>query len=209
MLYYRLKNLINVTIHDELVLALTHPDENGKVPLYKIVKSSDISVKLEELAYRHLPNAGEWKKMVPDIIVTISPKAHPESQRKVVIELESDVKWDFAASLRQIKDYKQFLPLRQKQKYEVIAIIPKEYERYVPKYNDEGIDVWLWEAKAEWICERCGNKAITKMERTKILRKCEHEKCNFPDHHLKRLVNVSYEPTQDESLSVYISSTPS
>ena len=196
-----------MTIHDELVLALTNPDEKGKVPLSKIVKSSDISVKLEELVYRPLPSAGEWKKMVPDIIVTLSPKAHPESQRKVAIELESDLKWDFAASLRQIKDYKQFLPSRQRQKYDVIAIIPKEYERFVSRYNNEGIVVWLWEATAEWICELCGHTAIIKMERAKILRKCEHEKCSFSGHHLKRLVSVSFEPTQDESLVVYIPNT--
>ena len=151
-----------------------------------------------------MPAAEEWMKLVPDIMVTTSPYAPPERQRRIAIELESDLKWDFGASLRQIKDYARFLPMRQIRAYEILVIIPKEYERFVPLYNNEGIPVWLWKATAEWTFERCGYISSIEIERPKILRKCENKKCNYSDHHLNKLYNITFQSAREKSLMISI-----
>jgi len=183
-----------MTIHDELILALTKRSEEGEVPLHKIVLSNNIRTLMEETIYRELRSMGEWIKMTPDLIVTIAP--YTKSAKHVVIELESDVKWDFAASLRQIKKYKQYLSRTQGEQYDVIVIIPKDYERYAPLYQYEGIPVWFWEATAEWICEKCGNEVKIIMNRPKILRKCISDSCNYDKHHLNKLLKVKFSPAK-------------
>jgi len=145
-----------MTIHDELILALTQLYKKGKAPLYEIVESKDVNYRIEEPMNRELPS-GNIIKMTPDIIVH-----YKGSEKRVAIEVENDIQWDFADSLRQVKKYKRYPPKNWKLK--VIVIIPKEYQRFAPLYNNEEIPVWLWTATRIWECMRCGN--ITEEKRT-------------------------------------------
>jgi hypothetical protein len=81
--------------------------------------------------------------MSPDITVVTSVK-----KRKVAIEIENDLKWDFMESMKQVKNYKN--------KMETIIIIPNIYSRFAPLYENEGIRVYLWKATRIWQCMKCG-----------------------------------------------------
>ena len=189
-----------MTIDDELILKLTQPDDSGKIPLHTIVKSKDIMLQIEELIlYRLPPQQGEWKRIIPDILITIAPHAHKERQKEVLIELENDVKWDFADSLRQMKLYKK-IKTSDKEK-EVIGLIPKIYERFVPLYYNEGIPVWLWSATRIWECMNCGTHT-EKILTTKP--KCSNSDCNSNALRLRGLKDVKFESTQDKALIVYL-----
>ena len=93
-----------MTIHDELILALTQPNEEGNVPLHDIVRTNDIAFTLEEPIKK---SSGVPLRMTPDITVTIRPKAPRDRQLYIAIELENDVQWDFARSLQQVKKYQK------------------------------------------------------------------------------------------------------
>jgi len=85
----------------------------------------------------------------------------------VAIELENDVKWDFAESLRQMLNYKhQFGDIR--------VIIPYEYQRFAPLYKNEGFRVWLWQAKRKWKCLRCGTINVNE---SRVPPQCKNTKC--------------------------------
>lgn len=149
-----------MTIDDELLLELFKPDTSGKVGkdalIVKIVGTRRITYRLEETASgfqthyeepMHItsPIESELYKITPDIVVTIPRKEN----RQIAIELENDIHWDFGQSLRQVKKYKRkFKDTR--------VIIPYEYERFAPLYKNEGVRVWLWQAKRKWKCLRCG-----------------------------------------------------
>jgi len=189
-----------MTIDDELMLKLTQPDDSGKVPLHTIVKIKEIIFQIEErVLYRLPPQVGEWKIMIPDLLVTIAPHAHTDKQKKIAIELENDVKWDFADSLRQMKLYKM-VPIITR-KTEVIGIIPKVYERFVPLYNNEGIPIWLWSATRIWECMNCGE--LTEKQLT-AKPKCSNKDCRSNELRLSGLKDVKFESTQDKTLIIQI-----
>jgi len=173
-----------MTIDDELLLELFKPDRYGKIGkdalIVKIVGTRKISYRLEETASGFQTHhevsknlfdqrESELYKITPDIIVSPEWKAiFPEKKsEEIAIELENDVHWDFGQSLRQVKKYKR--------KFEdTRVIIPYEYERFAPLYKNEGIRVWLWQAKRKWKCLRC--ETITVNE-SRVLPQCKNQKC--------------------------------
>lgn len=151
--------MIEMTIHDELIRELIKPETDGKVGkgalVVKIVGTRKIKYKLEEqthywkfFSFGAPPSAmgeKELVKITPDITVTIPLQ---KKEKRIAIELENDIQWDFGESLRQVKKYRgKFLDTR--------VIIPYEYKRFAPLYKNEGVRVWLWQAKRKWKCLRC------------------------------------------------------
>jgi hypothetical protein len=145
-----------MTIDDELILELIKPNKFGEVGdnafIIKIVGSKNISYKLEEpMLFSKLQTTTfapmgikvEEYAGIPDIFVELT-----KTKQKFVIELENDIHWDFQDSLRQVKKYKLEIE-------NTIIIIPKEYQRFAPLYKNEGIRVFLWEAKRVWQCFQC------------------------------------------------------
>ena len=150
-----------MTIHDEIILKLIEKDENGVMLLHKITnlpENEEISFRIEHSFTLVL--ADSVVLATPDIIVFLkeplrgskNPYANPPING-FAIELENDIEWDFADSLRQIKKYFQG--------YYPIVIIPKIYERFKVLYEHEKIDVWLWSSKRVWECMDCGNIQIS------------------------------------------------
>ena len=157
-----------MTIDDELLIELIKPEQNGKVgkdaPIIRIAGSADIECKLEELDSFYRDHNDVVKKELtyisPDI--TIIKKIGG----KIAIELENDIKWDFGESLRQTKKYKR--------KFKTKIIIPEEYKRFAPLYENEGIEVYLWKAKRKWQCKRC--ETIT-LNESRVPPKCQNKEC--------------------------------
>ncbi len=170
-----------MTIHDELVLKLIAPDPASRKPrgyINNIVGSSNIKYILEEVFYwrgHEQVVLRTYVKMAPDIVVT-----NISSGKTTAIEVETDIEWDFAHSLRQLKKYKN----NRKDFKEVVVIIPKKYERYASLYDEQGFQVHLWEATRIWECMRCGNEMEDK--RT-IKPKCSATSCNSTEQILKGL----------------------
>jgi hypothetical protein len=181
-----------------LILTLTQPDEKGKVPLHQIVGSNNIIFQIEETIDYHLPSSNEWLFMVPDLIVTAKPNLHSEVTRNVfAIELENDIQWDFADSLRQIKKYKKFGGQKYKNvSFEVIVIIPREYERFVPLYKNEEFPVWLWSATRIWECISCGELSEEKGTLQPRCKKCKSQQ------RLKGIKDYIFESTKDEPSTI-------
>lgn len=180
-----------MTIHDELILELIKPDKWGKPTgdIIKIVGTSKIEYRLEESVvsrYKTIATSKEvrqvvWKEseMAPDILVK-----DLNSKKVTAVELENDIQWDFGQSLRQVKKYKRAM------KWDVVVIIPKEYERFAILYKNEGFRVWLWKATRLWQCLRCGT--ITEEERT-VKPKCPNKECKSNEQRLKGLKDVTFE----------------
>jgi len=161
-----------MTIDDELLLELIKPDRLGEVGEYplivKVVGTRKIKYKLEESPHpRYVRSSGEtereFAKITPDIMVTIPH----ENNRQIAIELENDIHWDFQESLRQIKKYQGRFP-------DTRVIIPSEYERFAPLYKNEGIRVWLWQARRRWKCLRCGTINVNE---SRVPPRCRNGKC--------------------------------
>jgi hypothetical protein len=157
-----------MTIDDELLLELFKPDRYGKVGkgalIVKIVGRADIGYNLEQSYWFYLDADAVIKKektqICPDIVVS-------GEMGTIAIELENDIQWDFAESLRQMKNYKhQFADIR--------VIIPYEYERFAPLYKNEGGRVWLWQAKRKWRCLRCGTINVNE---SRVPPQCKNGKC--------------------------------
>ena len=176
-----------MTIHDELVLELIKPDEWGKPTGYviRIVGNGKIKYVLEDLFYcaeeRNTPISRDFKliEMTPDIVVT-----NLSSGKKTAIEVEGDINWDFAHSLRQVKKYKR----NSREFQDVVVIIPKRYERFARLYKKEGFRVYLWKATRIWECMQCGN--VMEDERTTKPR-CSSKDCNSTEQTLKGLKEES------------------
>jgi hypothetical protein len=138
-----------MTIDDELLHALLNPQKGGKVGkdalILETTRRTDFEYKLEELSDffrdQHAVIRKEPTYICPDITI------FPKSGHKIAIELENDLQWDFMASIRKIKDYKQV--------FETRVIIPKMYEKFAPFYQNEGFRVYLWTAIRRWKCEKC------------------------------------------------------
>jgi len=176
-----------MTIHDELVRELIKLADWGKPTGYiiEIVGSANIKCVLEELFYNHEERKDpvfvgfKIVEMTPDIFVT-----NQSTGKTTAIELESDVKWDFAHSLRQIKKYRR----NSKDFNDVVVIIPKKYEQFAPLYKLEGFRVYLWKATRIWEC-RC--KEVTEDERT-VKPKCLS--CKSTELEFKGVKDVKFEP---------------
>jgi hypothetical protein len=160
-----------MTIHDELVRKLIDLDPVSSKPrgyIIKIIGSANIDPILEELFYwqgseQQLLNT--YVEMSPDIVAT-----NPTSGNTTAIEMETDIDWDFAHSLQQIKKYRRNRGAFQK----VVVIIPKRYERFAGLYEKQGFEVHLWKATRIWECVRCGNR----MEEEKTVKpKCSSRNC--------------------------------
>jgi hypothetical protein len=162
-----------MTIDDELLLRLLKPEKSGKVGedalIVKVVGTLKIEYKLEEPTYyqtRADATQRTWSTMTPDITVT-KPQTDPnQTGRRIAIELENDIQWDFGKSLRQVKNYQQDFDTR--------IIIPYEYERFAPLYKNEGIRVWLWQARRKWKCLRCGTINVSD---SRVPPQCKNIKC--------------------------------
>lgn len=146
--------------HDALIYELIKPTRYGEPTgkIVGIVGTKKIKYQLEETeefqkrATHSLETIIDY--MTPDIILT-RLKPLTGERPKVVIEVETDIDFDFAKSLRQVKKYKKITP-------DVRMVIPKEYERFAPLYKNEGFLVWFWKAKREYECLRC--RSTTQIE---------------------------------------------
>jgi hypothetical protein len=170
-----------MTIHDELVLKLIDPDPASRKPrgyIINIVNSSAIKYVLEDVFYQQNPETPlvkEYIKMTPDVVVT-----NLKSNKTTAVEVETDMKWDFADSIRQLKKYKK----NRRDFQDVVVIIPKKYERFAPLYEEEGFGVYLWEATRIWECAQCGNEME---EKRTIKPKCLSKNCKSTSQVLKGL----------------------
>jgi len=173
-----------MTIHDELVLELIKRDKWGKPTGYiiQIVGSRNIKIRLEDLFYwrgHEQQMLGTYVEMTPDIVVT-----NLNSGKVTAIELETDIEWDFANSLRQIKKYRK----NSKDFQDVVVIIPRKYERFGIVYKEEGFRVYFWEATRIWKC-RC--KKIIEDTRT-IKPRCSS--CRSTELEFNGIKDVKFEP---------------
>ena len=173
-----------MTIHDELILALTQPNEKGDVPIYRMVGVDHVPFRIEESAFLSQGDRPDFtaplppQGITPDIIVRT--RTFPVEEW-VAIEVETDMDFDFGRSLQQVKKYKG--------KYGVIVVIPKEYERFVPLYKIEGFTVYLWRAIRIWECMQCGNRTTGEGP---VPPKCAIRGCNSREQRLKGIRNAEF-----------------
>jgi hypothetical protein len=180
-----------MTIDDELILALLEPQKDGKVgngaPITFIVRAlaGEIEYKLEEIDSFYLDHDAVIKKektyISPDVTVFVTSV----KERKVAIEIENDLKWDFMESMQQVKKYKN--------KMETKVIIPDKYSRFAPLYENEGFRVYLWKAIRRWQCMKCGTEID---KEGPIAPKCPNNECknhNPNDFNLVGLKNPKFE----------------
>ena len=174
-----------MTIHDELILELIMPDKAGKPTgkIIEIIGTSNLRYRLE-LSRDITENFETIATITPDIVVmNLNSKDMIVSNRESAIELENDIQWDFADSLRQIRKYGEEFK-------DVVVIIPKEYERFASLYKNEGFRVWFWKAIRVWECMQCGT--ITEERRT-VKPRCSGKNCNSTEQRLKGLKDTQFE----------------
>lgn len=187
-----------MTITDELLFEILKPKSNGKIsydaPITKILGKKEIVYKIDKsTSYTQKIGSGNNKeldivKITPDILVKVSGSNNSEngsltnqkSEKYVAIEIENDVHWDFKKSLRKLKRYKARFP-------DTRVIIPKEYQRFAPFYLNEGIQVYLWEARRKWQCLKCETETIMK---GLITPKCSKPKCKSHKQNEFKLVGL-------------------
>jgi hypothetical protein len=173
-----------MTIHDELILALTQPNEKGDVPIYKMVGRNNAPFRIEESAFLSQGDRPDYtaplppQGITPDIIVRVRTSPVEEW---VAIEVETDKDFDFGESLRQVKKYRG--------KYGVIVVIPMEYERFVPLYKNEGLRVYLWKATRILECMACGKLSYVDKP---IEPKCSAKGCKSPGQRLKGIKDEKF-----------------
>ncbi|MBK5133962.1 hypothetical protein JJE00_05990 [Candidatus Bathyarchaeota archaeon] len=175
-----------MTISDELLYEIIKPKSNGETgdyaPIIDIVGKKKIAYKIEKFtAYTQKLGTGkniefDIVKITPDILVKInSENSNVETngglaqnpEQYIALEIENDVQWDFKKSLRQLKKIKCRFP-------DTRVLIPKEYERFAPFYVNEGIRVYIWNAKRIWKCMKCGTDTE---KRGLITPMCSKPKC--------------------------------
>ena len=175
-----------MTISDELLYEIIKPKSNGETgddaPIIDIVGKKKIAYKIEKsTAYTQKLGTGkniefDIVKITPDILVKInSENSNVETngglaqnpEQYIALEIENDVQWDFKKSLRQLKKIKCRFP-------DTRVLIPKEYERFAPFYVNEGIRVYIWDAKRIWKCMKCGTDTE---KRGLITPMCSKPKC--------------------------------
>jgi hypothetical protein len=174
-------------LQDALVYELIKPTRLGEPTgaIINVVGTKNIKYVIEEphefqqRATHSIETIVE--QMTPDLVVT---RLRPQQgeQVTVVIEVETDVDFDFGASMRQIKKYRKI-------SREIHVIIPRAEENFAPLYRNEGFRVWLWEATRIWECMRCG--AVK--EENKILQpRCSETSCRSSEQRLKGLKNAKF-----------------
>lgn len=175
-----------VKFHDALIHELIKPTRHGEPTgkIIRIVGTKKIKYQLEEAfefqkrATHSLETIVDY--MTPDIVVTRLKPLRGETP-KVVIEVETDIAFDFAKSLRQVKKYKKITP-------DVHVVIPKEYDDFAPLYKSQGFRIWFWKAKRKYECLRC--KSTTEIEGPY---KPRCSTCNkYIKHRLVDLVNADF-----------------
>jgi hypothetical protein len=173
-------------LHDALVYEIIKPNRQGEPTgdLIKIVGTSNIKYSIDEpqefqtRAQHSLETIREL--MAPDLTVTRLRPATGENPI-VVVEVETDVDFDFGESMRQIRKYRKITR-------EVRVIIPKTEEAFAPLYKSQGFRVWTWQATRIWECLRCGKM----QEEEKILApKCSA--CKTSEQRLRGLKDASFE----------------
>ena len=188
-----------MTITDELLYEILKPESNGKIsndaPITKILDKKQIVYKIDKsTAYTQKIGTGNNKeldivKITPDILIKVpisknSSKntgiSNSKSEEFVALEIENDVHWDFKKSLRKLKRYKARFP-------DTRVIIPKDYQKFAPFYLNEGIQVYLWEAKRKWQCLKCETETIRK---GLITPKCSKPKCKSHKQNEFRLIGL-------------------
>jgi len=125
-------------IDDEIIKALIRPDNYRDIGKDAPIKGL---IRLKIIDYDTEVDVG--RNRTADILLTIQRES---KQRKVVIEVENDRKFDVGEILRKIK--------RQRH-YPTIVIIPKEYESHAYRFQKSGIPVWYWKATCKWLCRSC------------------------------------------------------
>ena len=153
-------------IHSELILEVTN---RLKAVVEEDFSRYSLSPYLIELIR---PASKKWEVMSPDILVDRPGK------RQMVIEIESDVGFDFDQSMRQIQKYKK--------KYDVKVVIPKIYDRFAPLYLNDNIQVFLWSATRAWMCNECGQ--YVPVDRP-FKPRCTNIHCKSGDMMLSKLQN--------------------
>jgi len=175
-----------MTISDELLYEIIKPKSNGETgdnaPITDIVGKKKIAYKIEKsTAYTQKLGTGknielDIVKITPDILVKINSEiSNDESngslarnpEQYIALEIENDIQWDFKKSLRQLKKIQCRFP-------DTRVLIPKEYERFAPFYVNEGIRVYIWDAKRIWKCMKCGTETE---KRGLIIPMCSKPKC--------------------------------
>jgi hypothetical protein len=166
-----------MTIDDELLLELLKPEKNGKVGkdalIVKVVGNLKIDYKLEEPSgyfKRFEVNDKGLSATVNEGLIKITPDitvAITHENKQIAIELENDIQWDFQKSLQQVKKYQQ--------KFDTRVIIPYEYERFAPLYKNEGVRVWLWQARRKWRCLRCRTINVNESRVPPQCKKCKNK----------------------------------
>lgn len=135
-----------LTIHSELVLEVVNN-------LVKIIGTTKYKYNLMEHVVERLIVKGQASgrpsryeiECSPDIIVYPVGK----KLKQLAIEVESDINFDFDASMRQIKKYKHL--------FKVVVIIPNKFEKFAKLYLNDDIKVFLWSAIRIWRCRQCGS----------------------------------------------------
>lgn len=173
-----------MTIHDELILEFIKPNEQGDPTgnaFIKIVGAGGKKARyhLERIFVLPDPEYAREYAIHENIYLDMTPDIAAEnlnSGRWTAIELETDIHWDFAHSLRQVRKYK-----KNSQFQNVVVIIPMEYKRFAVLYKKQGFDVWLWKATRMWECMRCGEV----MEEEKTPKpKCSSKSCSSTEQRL-------------------------
>jgi hypothetical protein len=177
-------------MHDLLVYALTIGEDYPH--LRDIVCTSAYDYQLEEsLMFRATedalspgnPGAPDTIPGTPDIIVTLKEK----EKFPVVIEIEADIDFDFADSLRQIKKYRRKSTWNDVRIFQdVRVIIPKICEKFAKLYKHEKFPVYLWSATRIWECRNCGKSTDESI--------CKEHRCCGIEMRLKELKDVHFEP---------------
>lgn len=173
-------------LHDALVYEIIKPNRQGEPQgdLIKIIGSSNIKYKIEDpeefqtRAQHSLETIRE--EMTPDLTVTRLRPAAGESSI-VVVEVETDVDFDFGQSMRQIRKYLKI-------SREVRVIIPKTEEAFAPLYRSQDFRVWTWQATRVWECLRCGK---VQEEKRILVPRCSG--CKSPEQRLIGLKDAIFE----------------
>ena len=147
-------------IHDELIRALTEPNENNEIPLLRITRTKAINYSTHLLID---------EKMCPDLVIDYHRSREPGEV--ILIEVESDDDFNYQRSMIQIRKYKRKYP-------DVRVIIPEEYERFARLYDNDGFTVYLWTASRICKC-RCEHVFSSKQWRPRC------PKCNSTEIRLK------------------------
>jgi len=128
-----------MSIHSELIRLVVEQR-------VKILREANRPYRLMPYDFKLVhPRSNHWVQISPDIVV------NKRDGRSVAIEIESDIKYDFDNSMRQIRKYLLTYD-------ETKVVIPEEYERFAFLYENEGVEVFLWSGIRTWKCRGCDHE---------------------------------------------------